>query len=237
MRPVSSITDAEMASVISYLALTSASGGRGGRGFGRGGGSPIELPPGPVVARGGAPQPPLPPRSLGPFYPGVGGNAGNAPYPPDVKGPLPETRYMTDYGVLASFTKPPYTTLTAYDLNTGEIRWRVPHGSVAAPAELGIPPDTGAHWPRGGLLLTGGGLLFAASGSDKSLRAYDRRTGRVVWTHALPAASDGVPASYEAGGRQFIVVPVAAGHGWNPARFPTLPPPPEGAYVAFALRP
>jgi len=56
-----------------------------------------------------------------------------------------------------------------------------------------------------------------------------------VWTRALPAASDGVPASYEVGGRQFILVPVAAGHGWNPARFPTLPPPPEGSYVAFAL--
>jgi len=111
----------------------------------------------------------------------------------------------------------------------------VPHGRVAAPAELGIPDDSGAHWPRGGLLATAGGLLFATSGSDKTLRAYDRKTGRLVWTRALPAASDGVPASYEAGGRQFILVPVAAGHGWNPARFPTLPPPPDGAYVAFAL--
>jgi glucose dehydrogenase len=130
---------------------------------------------------------------------------------------------------------PPWSEIVAYDLNTGDIRWRVPHGHVAAPPQLAIPDDSGAHWPRGGLLLTGGGLLFAASGSDKTLRAYDRRTGRVVWTQALPAASDGVPASYEVDGRQFIVVPVAAGHGWNPARFPTLPPPPEGAYLAFAL--
>jgi quinoprotein glucose dehydrogenase len=154
-----------------------------------------------------------------------------------VKGTL---RLTSPYDFMFSSTYlspigPPWAEITAYDLNTGEIRWRVPHGSVAAPAALGIPPDTGAHWPRGGLLLTGGGLLFAASGSDKTLRAYDRRTGRVVWTHPLPAASDGVPASYEAGGRQFIVVPIAAGHGWNPARFPTLPPPPEGAYIAFAL--
>jgi len=51
----------------------------------------------------------------------------------------------------------------------------------------------------------------------------------------LPAASDGVPASYEIGGRQFIVVPAAAGHGWNPARFPSLPPAPDSAYIAFAL--
>jgi quinate dehydrogenase (quinone) len=130
---------------------------------------------------------------------------------------------------------PPWSEIVAYDLNTGEIKWRVPHGGVSAPARLGIPPDSGAHWPRGGLLATAGGLLFAATGSDKTMRAYDRRTGRVLWTYALPAASDGVPASYEAGGRQFILVPVAAAHGWNPARFPALPPPPAGAYIAFAL--
>jgi len=153
------------------------------------------------------------------------------------KGPL---RITSPYDFMFSSTYlspigPPWSEITAYDLNTGEIKWRVPHGHVTAPVELKIPDDSGAHWPRGGLLATRGGLLFAATGSDKSLRAYDRQTGRVVWTHSLPAASDGVPASYEANGRQFIVVPVAAGHGWNPARFPTLPPPPEGAYIAFAL--
>jgi len=57
----------------------------------------------------------------------------------------------------------------------------------------------------------------------------------VVWQTELPAASEGVPATYEVDGRQFIVVPAAAGHGWNPPRFPTLPPPPPGSYVAFAL--
>ena len=154
-----------------------------------------------------------------------------------LKGPV---RFTSPYDFMFTSTYlspigPPWSEIVAYDLNTGEIKWRVPNGSVAAPAELGIPSDTGAHWPRGGLLATGGGLLFAVSGSDKTLRAYDRRTGRVVWTQALPAASDGVPASYEAGGRQFIVLPVAAQHGWNAARFPTLPPPPDSAYIAFAL--
>jgi len=154
-----------------------------------------------------------------------------------LKGPV---RFTSPYDFMFTSTYlspigPPWSEIVAYDLNTGEIKWRVPHGSVAAPAELGIPSDSGAHWPRGGLLATGGGLLFAVSGSDKTLRAYDRRTGRVVWAQPLPAASDGVPASYEAGGRQFIVLPVAAQHGWNAARFPTLPPPPDSAYIAFAL--
>src|SRR6185503_13603005 len=94
MRPVSSITDAEMTAVISYLALSSAAGGRG-RG-GRGAGGPaMTFPEGPVVASGGAPQPPPPPRFMGPFCPGIGGNAGNLPYPADIKA-VPETRYMTD---------------------------------------------------------------------------------------------------------------------------------------------
>ena len=130
---------------------------------------------------------------------------------------------------------PPWSEIVAYDLNTGDIRWRVPHGRVTAPRELSIGPDSGAHWPRGGLLATAGSRLFAASGSDRTLRAYDRRTGAVVWTRGLPAASDGVPASYEIAGRQYIVVPVAAAHGWNPARSRELPPPTPGAYIAFAL--
>jgi glucose dehydrogenase len=153
------------------------------------------------------------------------------------KGPIPFTSPY-DFMFTSTYLSPigpPWSEIVAYDLNTGDIKWRVPHGTVSGPASLGIEPTSGAHWPRGGLLATGGGLLFAASGSDRTFRAYDRQTGRVVWTRSLPAASDGVPATYEAGGRQFIVVPVAAAHGWNPARFGTLPPPPASAYIAFAL--
>jgi quinoprotein glucose dehydrogenase len=84
-------------------------------------------------------------------------------------------------------------------------------------------------------LATAGGLLFGATSSDHTLRAYDSDSGKVVWKVELPAASEGVPATYQVDGRQFIVVPVAAAHGWNPTRFPALPPPPPGAYVAYAL--
>ena len=86
------------------------------------------LPPGPVVASGGAPRPPLPPRYGGPFYPGVGGTAGNMPWPEDVEAAKLPTRYQSGYNVMATSTKPPYTTITAYDLNTGEIKWQVPNG-------------------------------------------------------------------------------------------------------------
>ena len=79
MRPVPGITDSEMPALIAYLATTGVNrpGGRG-----RGGAAPV-FPPGPVVARGGAPLPAAPPRSLGPFYPGLGGNAGSYVYPDD----------------------------------------------------------------------------------------------------------------------------------------------------------
>jgi quinoprotein glucose dehydrogenase len=242
MRPVSGISDAEITSIISYLGLTSASGGRGGRGGGRGGrggGPPVELPPGPVVASGGAPQPPLPPRSLGPFYPGVGGNAGNTPYPADVKGPLPETRYMTDYGVLASFTKPPYTTLTAYDLNTGEIKWQVPNGDHPPTMAAGGPSNTGGVGARYGIVVTKGGVVFHAGGDGK-VRAYDEDTGQVLWTGTFRGSTSGVPVSYEAKGRQYFVVISSAGGGRGGGRgaaaAPEEPERPVGA-IAFALPP
>ena len=140
MRPVPAITDSEMPALIAYLATTGVNrpGGRG-----RGGAAPV-FPPGPVVARGGAPLPAAPPRSLGPFYPGLGGNAGSYIYPDDATG-LPATRYMSDYGVLASWTKPPYTTITAYDLNTGEIRWQVPNGDHPPTIAAGGPSNSSSH--------------------------------------------------------------------------------------------
>ena len=101
----------------------------------RGGPAPL-LPPGPVVASGGAPQPPLPARYGGPFYPGLGGTAGNRPWPDDVEAAKLPTRYQSGYNVMGTSTKPPYTTITAYDLNTGEIKWQVPNGDDPATVEM-----------------------------------------------------------------------------------------------------
>jgi quinoprotein glucose dehydrogenase len=210
MRPVSSVTETEVSAVIAYLANSSPSAGRG-RGVGRGFLPMGPIPPGPVVASGGAPQPPLPPRPTGPFYLGVGGNAGNTPYPADVKN-VPPTRYMTDYGVLASFTKPPYTTLTAYDLNTGEIKWQMPNGDHLPTMRAGGPPNTGGVGARYGIVVTKGGLVFHA-GNDGKVRAYDEDTGQVLWTGMLNGTTGGVPVSYEAKGRQYFVIMSNPGGG------------------------
>jgi len=130
---------------------------------------------------------------------------------------------------------PPWSEMTAYDLNTGEIRWRIPTGTVLAPPELGIPANTGAHFPRSAPLVTAGGLIFFATGSDRRFRAYDRDTGRELWSMELPAASEGMPATYEIRGRQFIVVPAAAGAGMFAARFGGAGGSP-GQYMALALK-
>ena len=114
---------------------------------------------------------------------------------------------------------PPWSEITAYDLNTGEVKWRRPHGTITAPPELNVPADSGSHQPRGGPLVTAGGLVFVATASDRTVRAYDRDSGKVIWSKELPTGSEGVPATYEVNGRQFIVFPVAAGQGSFPPRF------------------
>jgi quinoprotein glucose dehydrogenase len=132
---------------------------------------------------------------------------------------------------------PPWSQLTAYDLNKGTILWQVPHGEVSGLVDQGVR-GTGSHAPRGGVVVTAGGLIFAGTSSDRKIRAYDQDTGKVLWERALPAAPEGVPAVYEVDGRQYIVVPVAGGNGLFPQRVGVTGPPqapPPGQYVTFAL--
>jgi quinoprotein glucose dehydrogenase len=149
---------------------------------------------------------------------------------------------------------PPWSEMVKYDLNTGEIVWRIPTGVQEPPPEYGIPDDTGVQFPRNAPLVTGGGLVFLATGPERKVRAYDRDTGQELWVHDLPNGAEGMMATYEVNGRQFVVLPVAQANGTFPARFddPNAPPPAPGgrggrggrggggpqvpgAYIAFAL--
>jgi quinoprotein glucose dehydrogenase len=103
---------------------------------------------------------------------------------------------------------PPWSQLTAYDLNTGTIMWQVPNGDTRQLAQQGIT-GTGAQNARAGMVVTAGGLIFIGT-PDHVFRAYDEETGRVVWQQELGGPIDGVPAVYELGGRQFIAVAVGA---------------------------
>jgi glucose dehydrogenase len=131
---------------------------------------------------------------------------------------------------------PPWSEMTAYDLNTGDVKWRIPTGTVNAPPELGIPANTGSHFPRSGPLVTAGGLVFFSTGSDRRFRAYDRESGKEVWSRELPATSEGMPATYMVNGRQYIIVPVAAGTGQFAARFGG-PAPAQGRGAAAPAAP
>jgi quinoprotein glucose dehydrogenase len=99
--------------------------------------------------------------------------------------------------------KPPWSTLTAYDLNKGIIKWQIPLGSVTELVAKGVT-DTGSYWPRGGVVVTAGGLIFSGTISDATMRAYDKDTGKILWEKAMPAGPEGIPAVYEVNGREYL---------------------------------
>jgi quinoprotein glucose dehydrogenase len=146
---------------------------------------------------------------------GAGARGGGIPdYPPNVEVP---PRQFSAYSAMPAFITPPYSSITAYDLNRGTIKWQVPDGEaigVDPPGNnFGIMKD---HGPKARLAVTAGGLAFQAT-IEKKIRAYDKDTGKVLWTFPLPDGSEGSPAIYDVDGREYIAVFT------------------RGAYLAFAL--
>jgi glucose dehydrogenase/mono/diheme cytochrome c family protein len=121
---------------------------------------------------------------------------------------------------------PPWGTLNAIDLNSGKYLWKIPLGEYPELAAKGIK-NTGSE-NYGGPIVTAGGLLFiGATAYDKKFRAYDSRTGELLWETTLPYAGVATPATYMVDGKQFVVI--ATGGGRDPKS------PSGGEYVAFAL--
>src|SRR5665213_1056322 len=123
------------------------------------------------------------------------------------------TQYKSAFGFMVtsnglSAIKPPWTTFTAYDLNTGTIKWQIPLGEVPELAAKGIT-DTGSHFPKVGPVVTAGGLIFTGT-RDRDIRALDVDTGKELWHAEVDAAVEGIPAVYELNGRQYIVYCAAA---------------------------
>lgn len=139
------------------------------------------------------------------------------------------TRYRSAFNLEPLVIKPPWQTLTAYDLNTGRILWRAPIGTPPGRKEA-----TGQAQEKGGLLITAGGLVMVGSEADRKLHAYDADTGQELWAGSLPSHPRGGIVTYMHRGRQYVVAPTAFG-----GAFPTLDipgsAPGENAYVAFAL--
>jgi len=121
---------------------------------------------------------------------------------------------------------PPWGTLNAIDLNTGEYKWKINFGEYPELAAKGMK-NTGSE-NYGGPIVTAGGLLFiGATNYDKKFHAFDKSTGEILWETTLPFAGNATPITYAVNGRQFIVI--AAGGGKDPKSGS------GGVYVAFAL--
>jgi quinoprotein glucose dehydrogenase len=123
-------------------------------------------------------------------------------------------------------TAPPWGTLSAIDLNTGQYLWKIPFGTYPELVAKGMA-DTGSD-NYGGPVVTDGGLLFiGASVFDEKFHAYDKTTGTLLWETALPFAGLATPSTYMVNGKQYVVI--AAGGGQSSRK------PSGGVYVAFAL--
>ena len=120
--------------------------------------------------------------------------------------------------------KPPWGTLNAIDLNTGEFLWRVPLGEFEELTARGIPKTGTENY--GGPVATAGGLVFIAASLDEHFRAFDKDTGEEIWKTKLPAGGYATPATYMVNGKQYVVI--AAGGGKMGTE-------PGDAYVAYAL--
>ncbi len=120
--------------------------------------------------------------------------------------------------------KPPWGTLNAVDLNTGQIKWSVVLGEYPELTARGIPPTGTENY--GGPLVTGGGLIFIGATADETFRAFDKETGEILWKAKLPFGGNASPSTYTAGGRQYVVISAGGGKSGRPR---------GGTLVAFAL--
>ena len=218
----------------------------GARGGGVGGGAgpcpaPANAPPrGGGAARAGAPgggAPGAPGRGAGRAGPPAAPPAPAADAGPEFTRYTSPVVFMFSQSTGLELIGPPWSRLTAYDLNKGTIAWQVPHGEVTALARQG-KTGLGSQNPRGGVVVTAGGLVLAGTSSDRKFRAYDKDNGKVLWELELPAASEGIPAVYEVDGRQYLAI-ATGGNGYitQPclASEPPIPPPGPSEYRVYAL--
>ncbi len=131
--------------------------------------------------------------------------------------------FFTSDGLLGPL---PWSSLLAYDLNNGRIVWEEPYGDVVGLAARGVTA-TGSLFPTNSLAATAGGLLFSVT-NDQRIRAWNRDTGEVLWSAALPADPGGIPAIYEVDGRQYVVAAATRDDRSTGGRY-------EFAYIAYAL--
>ncbi len=127
----------------------------------------------------------------------------------------------TDYGLeqgtlfspfMMPCTAPPWGKLVAVDMGEGTIKWEVPLGLIDKLSPIPIPLRWGTPF-AGGPIATGGGLVFIGATADERFRAYDTKSGELLWEFEGPTSANATPMTYMAGGKQFVVV-ATGGHNW-----------------------
>lgn len=213
------LDEAAIAEIFAYLAPSPAGGpGAGGMRNPMFQNASGKAPEGPVVASGGVAIPTMVPRKPG-------------EYPADHEGPKVTYIEANNFGVtVPDLLKPPFSSVVAYDLNKGTIKWKVPLGTDDRITDM---KNTGA--PTGslgkGMVVTSTGILFATS-SDGRVYAYDTDDGHVIWTGNLGRRNPfGIPAMYEANGKQYLVVCSTGGLLDKNKKEEDVP----RGYIAFAL--
>ncbi len=187
-----------------------------------------------VVASGGAPGGLAVATNPNAEAQKYGGNFAGPPYPSGVKAP---PRMYSDYGLDFPYViSPPWSSIVAYDLNSGTIKWREPLGDDPVADKEGAK-DTGIEegGERRGIIVTSTGLLFVNC-KDGKVRAFDADTGKVLWVANLPTGTEGIPAMYEVDGREYLVVSASTPliFGLGPDGGHTIPST-NRSYIAFAL--
>ena len=122
---------------------------------------------------------------------------------------------------------PPWGTLNAVDLVSGEIAWKVPLGEYPQLVAKGIRNTGSLNF--GGAVATAGGVVFVAATADEKIRAFEKSSGRLLWEHQLPAGGYATPSVYMVGGRQYVAI-AAGGSGKNATKS-------GDSIIAFGLPP
>ena len=121
--------------------------------------------------------------------------------------------------------KPPWGTLNAINLNTGRVDWKVPLGEYEELTKARVPVTGTENFAA--TIVTAGGVIFCAGTPDQKIRAFDSKTGALLWQYKLPFAAYAQPSTYDVNGRQYVAI-AATGGG-------KLGSPVGDVYIAFAL--